>query len=89
MYSSIARQCRSEAVVGTQGSCLELFEDRTYRIMEQISAPLHYDRAVAVEELARFPGWAPEGWPDLHPGTIARKPSGRQPISFGCHHLTS
>ena len=61
MYSSIARQCGSEAVVGTQSSCLELFEDRKYRIMEQISAPPHYDRAVAVEELARFPGWTPEG----------------------------
>lgn len=61
MYSSIARQCGSQAVVGTQGSCLELFEDRTYRIMEQIAAPNRYDQAVAVEELARFPGWAPEG----------------------------
>lgn len=61
MYSSIARQCGSEAVVGTQSSCLELFENRKHRIMEQISAPLHYERAVAVEELARFPGWAPEG----------------------------
>jgi glycosyltransferase involved in cell wall biosynthesis len=61
MYSSIARQCGSQAVVGTQGSCLELFEDRTYRIMEQIAAPHRYDQAVAVEELARFPGWAPEG----------------------------
>ena len=61
MYSSIARQCGSQAVVGTQGSCLELFEDRTYRIMEQIAAPNGYDQAVAVEELARFPGWAPEG----------------------------
>ena len=60
MYSSIARQCGSQAVVGTQGSCLELFEDRTYRIMEQIAAPNGYDLAVAVEELARFPGWAPE-----------------------------
>ena len=61
MYSSIARQCGSQAVVGTQGSCLELFEDRAYRIMEQIAAPNRYDQAVAVEELARFPGWAPEG----------------------------
>ncbi len=61
MYSSIARQCSSEAVVGTQSSCLELFEDRKYRIMEQVSAPLRYFRSVAVEELARFPGWAPEG----------------------------
>ena len=61
VYSSIARQCSSEAVVGTQSSCLELFEDRTYRIMEQISAPLRSDRALAAEELARFPGWAPGG----------------------------
>lgn len=61
IFSSIARQCGSEAVVGTQSSCLELFEDRAYRIMEQISAPLRYERAMAIEELARFPGWAPEG----------------------------
>jgi hypothetical protein len=60
MFSSIARQCGSEAVVGTQSSCLELFQDRAYRIMEQVSPPLRYERAVAAEELARFPGWAPE-----------------------------
>jgi len=61
IYSSIARQCSSEAVVGTQSSCLELFEGRAYRIMEQISAPNRYERAIAAEELNRFPGWAPEG----------------------------
>ena len=61
MFSSIARQCGSAAVVGTQSSCLELFEGRAYRIMEQVSPPLRYERAVAAEELARFPGWAPEG----------------------------
>lgn len=61
MFASIARQCESEAVVGTQSSCLELFENRTHRIMEQVSPPLRYERAVAAEELARFPGWAPEG----------------------------
>jgi hypothetical protein len=60
IFSAIARQCDSEAVVGTQSSCLELFEDRSYRIMEQVSPPLRYERAVAAEELARFPGWAPE-----------------------------
>jgi glycosyltransferase involved in cell wall biosynthesis len=60
IFASIARQCGSEAVVGTQSSCLELFEDRAYRIMEQVSAPPNYERAVAAEELASFPGWAPE-----------------------------
>jgi glycosyltransferase involved in cell wall biosynthesis len=55
MYSAVARQCRSGAVVGTQGSCLELFEGRTYRILEQISPPPRYERAVRAEELARFP----------------------------------
>lgn len=57
MYSAVARQCRSDAVVGTQSSCLELFEGRTYRIMEQISPPVRYERTVAAEELARFPEW--------------------------------
>jgi glycosyltransferase involved in cell wall biosynthesis len=61
MFSSIARQCISTAVIGTQSSCLELFEDRAYRIMEQVSPPLRYERALAAVELARFPGWAPEG----------------------------
>ena len=61
IFSSIARQCGSEAVVGLQSSCLELFEDRAYRIMEQVSSPLRYERAIAAEELARFPGWAPDG----------------------------
>jgi len=61
MFSSIARQCSSEAVVGTQSSCLELFEDRAYRIMEQVSPPFRYERVIAAEELDRFPGWAPEG----------------------------
>jgi glycosyltransferase involved in cell wall biosynthesis len=61
MFASIARQCSSAAVIGTQSSCLELFEDRAYRVMEQVSPPLRYERAVAAEELARFPGWAPEG----------------------------
>jgi glycosyltransferase involved in cell wall biosynthesis len=28
--------------------------------MEQVSPPLRHERAVAAEELARFPGWAPE-----------------------------
>ena len=59
MFSSVARQCRAAAVVGTQSSCLELFQDRACRIMEQVSPPLRYERAVAAEELARFPGWAP------------------------------
>lgn len=59
IYSSIARQCASEAVVGIQSSCLELFEGRTLRIMEQVSAPIRYERAVAAEERARFAGWAP------------------------------
>jgi len=57
MYSAVARQCESDAVVGTQSSCLELFEGRSYRIMEQISPPVRYERAIAAEELARFPEW--------------------------------
>ena len=62
MYSAVARQCKSDAVVGTQSSCLELFEGRTYRIMEQIAPPFRHERAVAAEELAHFPGWEePEG----------------------------
>lgn len=61
MFTAISRQCRSAAVVGIQSSCLELFEDREYRIMEQVSPPLRYERAVAAQELDRFPGWAPEG----------------------------
>jgi len=61
IFSAIARQCGSDAVVGTQSSCLELFEGRSYRIMEQVSPPLRYERAIAAEELVRFPGWAPEG----------------------------
>jgi len=60
MFTSIARHCRSEAVVGTQSTCLELFEDRAYRVMEQVSPPLRYERTVAAGELASFPGWAPE-----------------------------
>jgi glycosyltransferase involved in cell wall biosynthesis len=60
IFASIARQCDSAAVVGTQSSCLELFQGRTYRVMEQVSPPLRHERAVAAEELARFPGWAPE-----------------------------
>jgi glycosyltransferase involved in cell wall biosynthesis len=63
MYSAVARQCRSGAVVGTQGSCLELFEGRTYRILEQISPPPRYEGAVKAGELARFPGWEPERMP--------------------------
>ena len=61
MFSSIARQCHSDAVVGTQSSCLELFEGRAHRVMEQVSPPLRYERAVAAAELDRFPGWAPPG----------------------------
>ena len=61
MFRAIARQCDSAAVVGTQSSCLELFDGRTFRIMEQVSPPLRYERTVAAEELARFRGWAPEG----------------------------
>lgn len=59
-YSSIARQCSSDAVVGTQSTSLELFVGRKYRIMEQISHPLRYHRAVAADETARFPEWAPD-----------------------------
>ena len=62
MYSAVARQCGSDAVVGTQSSCLELFEGRKYRIMEQIAPPFSHERAIAAEELAHFPGWEePEG----------------------------
>jgi glycosyltransferase involved in cell wall biosynthesis len=61
IFASIARQCDSEGVVGTQSSSLELFEGRAHRIMEQVSPPLRYERAVAAEELERFPGWAHEG----------------------------
>jgi glycosyltransferase involved in cell wall biosynthesis len=63
MYSAVARQCKSDAVVGTQGSCLELFEGRTYRILEQISPPPRYEREVRAGELVRFPGWEPEKVP--------------------------
>jgi glycosyltransferase involved in cell wall biosynthesis len=63
MYSAIARQCRSGAVVGTQGSSLELFGGRTCRILELISPPARYERAVRAGELARFPGWEPERVP--------------------------
>jgi hypothetical protein len=58
IFSAIARQCSSEAVIGTQNACLELFEGREYRIMEQVSTPHRYERAVTAAELARFPGWA-------------------------------
>ena len=61
IFSAIARQCRSEAVVGTQSSCLELFEGRAYKIMEQVSPPMRYERAIAAEELSCFPQWAPDG----------------------------
>ena len=61
IYSSIARQCTSEAVIGIQTNCLELFEGRTLRIMEQVSPPVRYERAVAAQELVRFAGWAPAG----------------------------
>jgi glycosyltransferase involved in cell wall biosynthesis len=61
MYASVAQQCDADTVVGTQYSCLELFEGRKYRIMEQIAAPPRYERSVEAEELARFPGWAPDG----------------------------
>lgn len=61
MFAAISRQCGSAAVVGIQSSCLELFEGREYRIMEQVSPPLRYERSVAAQELDRFPGWAPKG----------------------------
>jgi glycosyltransferase involved in cell wall biosynthesis len=72
MYSAVARQCRSGAVVGTQGSSLELFEDRTYRILEQISPPARYERTVRAAELARFPGWEPESVP-ISPPWVGRE----------------
>ncbi len=59
-FRSIARQCDSPAVVGLQSGSLELFAGRQHRIMEQVSPPLRHESAVAAEELARFPGWAPE-----------------------------
>jgi glycosyltransferase involved in cell wall biosynthesis len=61
MFASVARRCASDAVVGTQSSSLELFEGRARKILEQVSPPLRYERALAKTELARFPGWAPEG----------------------------
>jgi len=61
IYSSIARQCDSEVVVGAQSSCLELFRGRSYRIMDQVSAPNRHVLAVTADEYSRFPGWAPEG----------------------------
>jgi hypothetical protein len=61
IFATIARQCGPAAVVGTRSSCMELSEDRAYRIMEQVSPPPRYERAVAAQELIRFPGWAPEG----------------------------
>ena len=60
LFSTIARQCDSDAVVGTQSSCLELFEGRKYCVMDQVSPPLRYERAIAAEELSRFPEWAPD-----------------------------
>ena len=60
IYSSIASQCHSDAVVGTQSTSLELFEGRKYRIMEQIAHPLRYQRAVVASEFTRFPEWAPD-----------------------------
>jgi len=67
IYSAIARQCTSEAVIGIQTNCLELFEGRTLRIMEQVSPPVRYERAVAAQELARFAGWAPAGVTTVSP----------------------
>lgn len=61
IYSLIARRCQSEIVVGTQASSLELFKDRGYKVMEQISAPRRYESSIASAELARFPGWEPAG----------------------------
>lgn len=61
MFSSIARRCGSSAVIGIQSCCVEMFRGREYRVMEQVSPPLRYERAIAHEELAAFPGWAPEG----------------------------
>ena len=71
IYSSIARQCAAEAVIGIQTGCLELFEGRTLKIMEQVSPPIRYERAVAAEELARFPGWA-------HPSLTTVSPRDRR-----------
>jgi glycosyltransferase involved in cell wall biosynthesis len=59
LFASVARQCRSEVVVGMQSCSVELFRDRAYRVMEQVSPPLRYERAMAAAELDRFPGWAP------------------------------
>ena len=61
MYAWIARQCHSEAVAGPPGASLELFGDRAYRVIEQFAPPRPYERAIAAQELARFPGWAPDG----------------------------
>lgn len=58
MCSSIARQCDAATVVGTQNCAIELFQGREYRIMEQVSHPPHYERAITAEESVRFPGWA-------------------------------
>lgn len=60
MYSWIARQCISEAVIGPPGASLELFQGRAYRITEQFAAPAPFERAVVAQELARFPGWSPD-----------------------------
>jgi glycosyltransferase involved in cell wall biosynthesis len=61
IFSAIARQCDSEAVVGAQDACLELFQGRAYRIMDQVAPPSRYELALTAEELSRFPGWASEG----------------------------
>lgn len=57
-FVSVARQCSSAAVMGVQSSCLELFEGRHYRVMEQVSPPLRYERRLVASEQGRFPGWA-------------------------------
>jgi glycosyltransferase involved in cell wall biosynthesis len=56
-FRIIARQCRSPAVFGMQGCCLELFEDRECTVMEQFAAPSLTERLVVQQEQKTFDKW--------------------------------
>jgi glycosyltransferase involved in cell wall biosynthesis len=59
-FAAIARECKSAAVFGLNGSSLELFRGRDCRIMEQCAPPFPAERKVAADELRNFEGWAVE-----------------------------
>ena len=56
-FRRISRRCSSPAVFGMQSCCLELFEGRRCKIMEQFAAPSTAERFVVSEEQRRFGGW--------------------------------